>query len=820
MTLRNRAGRRLGITDPAPDLSWSDAGDAYQVQLSDSASFASFLADSGRVPGAPLWVPWPGPELTSRQRVHWRVRVETGGSWGDWQHDWVEAGLLSSSDWTAVLIASTSEKGAPRFARAVELPAAPVHARLHVTALGVHEVTLGGVPVSDEVLAPGWTAYESWLPVDTYDVTELLHEGVNELAAVVGNGWWRGRIVSQHRKEAYGPSRALLLQLEITYADGTTVVAATGDGAWTLTHLDLTDDLYDGTHERNRHERSGAQITHADSLHGELAARTGPPVRRTETLAARPLGEGLYDAGQNLVGWLRLHLRTSESCTVTVRHAEVLHEGTLATAPLRSAKATDTWELSAGEHVLEPRFTFHGFRYAHVDTSAEVLAVEAVVVGSDLPPAAEFACSDPRLEQLHSNTVWSMRGNFLSVPTDCPQRDERLGWTGDIAVFAPTAALLADTHAFLRDWLRSLRAEQRPDGQVPVVVPDVLPPGGFAGLVGFAGWSDAAVLVPWWVAQRSGDLGVLRESLDSMRGWVDWVHGQCENGLWLREKQLGDWLDPAAPPENPWMASTDSGFVANALFVHSTRLLAASLELLGEDASGYGALAEGTAARAWARWGHHAVTTQTGCALALRYGLVPDTERVSVGAQLARLVEENGGRIGTGFLGTPEVLFALSDAGHVDAAYQLLLCTECPSWLYAVEHGATTIWERWDALRPDGTLNLGTGGDGGGGMLSFNHYAYGAVCTWLHEVAAGLTVRTLPEPVIRVAPMPGGGLTHARSEQSTPRGAAEVAWEISDGCLHVECLVPRGFRAVLAPPNGPTIPLPVGRSHHVLDLWS
>lgn len=809
--LRTTAGRELGTDLATPALSWTAAGArelvGYRVQLAHDDSFESLVADSGEQRGAPAWLPWPGPPLSSRERVHWRVQVLTDGGWTDWARSVVEAGLLRPDDWTAVPLGVSPDAGAlgpapsPRLSTSFVLPARPVRARLYVTALGVVDPTVNGRPASPDVLAPGWSSYGTRLAYDTYDVTALLREGDNELAALLGDGWYRGSLVWGDRRHRchYGDRVALLAQLEAVLPDGRTVVVATRPEGWTATTSEVrAADLYDGCDLdlTAAPEALRPEVLDVD-LRPRLHVRQGPPVRRTAVLPMTQVGE-VHDAGQNLAGWVRLRVRAAEGQTVTVRHAEALLDGRLLTTPLRTARATDTYVLTAGEHLLEPRFTFHGFRYAEITTDAEVLEVEAVAVHSDLSPTASFGCSDPRLDQLHSNVVWGQRGNFLSVPTDCPQRDERLGWTGDAQVFAATAAILHDSRGFFVDWLGDLRADQHADGQVPVVVPDVLT----TEEAGIAGWGDAAVVVPWQVAVRYGDLQVLRDSLGSMRAWVDWVVGDCTDGLWLSEKQLGDWLDPDAPEDQPWAAKADRKLVANAVLARSARMLAEAMTWCGEDGARYTALADDVARRAWERWGEEALTSQTGCALALRSGLVPEHQRAEVGAALAALVGDNQGRIATGFLGTPEVLYALSDTGRLDAAYRLLLCDACPSWLYQVDQGATTMWERWDAIRPDGSVNLGLRGEGDPGMLSFNHYAYGAVAAWMHEVLAGLTVRELPEPALAVAPHPGGGLTHARSRQDTPRGRAEVAWVLEDGVLRVTATVPPGYAGRLRVPEG------------------
>jgi alpha-L-rhamnosidase len=810
VNLRTTAGRSLGIGDRSPALGWATEGardaQAQRVQLAHDAAFTDLIADTGGQPPVGPWTPWPAPPLASRERVHWRVQVLTEQGWTDWATSVVEAGL-DPQDWVALPIAWAEDPGAgapgpsPRFATTFDLAGSVTSARLYLTALGVVDAELNGSPVSEDVCAPGWSSYGSRLAYDTYDVTALLRQGSNELAALVGDGWYRGSLVwepARHRCH-YGDRVALMAQLEIQLGDGSRLTIASGPSGWTVTDSEVrSSDIYDGCAiDLTRTPTTGTIEVLDVDLRERLVVRQGPPVRRTEVLQSKDSWNGVHDFGQNLAGWVRLTVRATEGQTLTLRHAEVLDGKELLTAPLRSAKATDSWVLSEGEHLLEPRFTFHGFRYVEITTDAEVLHVEAVAVHSDLVRTATFACSDSRIEQLHSNVVWGQRGNFLSVPTDCPQRDERLGWTGDAQVFAPTASLLHECRGFFADWLADLRVEQLADGRVPVVVPDVLGPEASA----IAGWSDAAVVVPWVVAERSGDLGHLEESLPSMQAWVDWVDGQRQEGLWLAPIQLGDWLDPDAPDNDPWASKADRNLVANAVYVRSARLLAQAMEVCGEDGATYEKLSNDVAEKAWERWGSEARTSQTGCALSLRSGLVPEAERPAVAQALADLVVANDGRIGTGFLGTPEVLFALSDAGHLDEAYQLLMCDECPSWLYQVDRGATSMWERWDAVRPDGSVNLGQKDEADPGMLSFNHYAYGAVAAWLHEVVAGLAVRELPTPSLTVAPRPGGGLTSARCTLATPRGGAEVRWELGDE-LVVTAEIPPGYEARFDPPPG------------------
>jgi alpha-L-rhamnosidase len=488
----------------------------------------------------------------------------------------------------------------------------------------------------------------------------------------------------------------------------------------------------------------------------------------------------------------------------------VLEHGELGTRPLRSAQATDRFILSGGEDTFEPTLTFHGFRYLEVDGWPGELtpdSLAAVVVHSDLRRTGYFECSDELLNRLHRNVVWGTRGNFVDVPTDCPQRDERLGWTGDLAVFAPTAAYLFDVKDFLRDWLADLAAEQRAaGGRVPFVVPDVLKyvemPAEFPTPESAAIWSDAAVWVPWALWRAHGDPAVLAESYESMAAHVRRVESLVsDTGLWDRGFQFGDWLDPTAPPDQPWKAKADNGVVATACLYRSARMVAEAGAILGRtaDASHFRGLAD----RTRVAFGEHYVSgdgrihsdAPTVYALAICFDLLDADVRQRAGDRLAQLVAEAGHRITTGFAGTPYVCDALTCTGHLDDAYRLLLQRECPSWLYPVTMGATTIWERWDSMLPDGTINSGE-------MTSFNHYALGAIADWMHRVIGGIAAAEPGYRKVRVAPRPGGGLTWARTSLDTPHGRVAVQWRLRpDGEIDVDVTVPDGVTAEIDLPG-------------------
>jgi alpha-L-rhamnosidase len=504
---------------------------------------------------------------------------------------------------------------------------------------------------------------------------------------------------------------------------------------------------------------------------------------------------------------------------VTVRHAEVLEDGELGTRPLRTAAQTDVVVLGElGPRTWEPRFTFHGFRYAEVTGWPGELAtadLEAVVVHTDLRPTGTFSCSDPDVTKLHENVVWGMRGNFVDVPTDCPQRDERLGWTGDLEAFIPTASFLYDTAGMLRSWLADLAAEQLVDlgGIPPLYVPwiPLLP----FPVQAEAGWGDAAVVVPWTLYQRHGDAQLLADQWASMTAWMDAFAGAAGKELDFAGVpfMLGDWLDPAAPPDQPGAARTPWPLVATAYLARSARIMAQAAEVLGRDGSEYAALAERVAERFRAEYvtttGRVAYPAQTAYALALECGLLLPEQRAHAGELLAAQVAADGWHIATGFLGTPFVTDALVDAGEVASAYELLLQREHPSWLYPVTMGATTVWERWDSMLPDGSINPGE-------MTSFNHYAYGAVADWLHRTVAGLAPAAPGYRRLRVAPRPGPGITSASATHETPYGPAAVSWTLDGTAFALDALVPPNCTAEVALPDG-SMPVEVGSGRHTFE---
>ncbi|GGE92365.1 glycoside hydrolase family 78 protein [Mycetocola zhadangensis] len=825
----------LGIGIASPRLSWQTTAEpgwtqaAYELEVERAGT----ITTTGRIEsGEQILVPWPTEPLISRERATLRVRVfGVDGSASAWSDpSTVEAGLLNASDWTARPVSAawdedTDSDRRPSTVRSEFSITAPVaRARLYVSAHGLQETEINGTRVGDDILSPGWTVYGSRLRYYTHDVTDLLLEGANAIGAFLSDGWYRGRIgFNGGARNLYGDDLSLIAQLEIEFTDGTRQTVAT-DASWQASFGPiLFSGLYDGESYDATQEQPGwsspnfqgtgwTPVVVGERDPATLVAPEGPPVRCTEELLPTSVertadGRYLLDFGQNLVGRLSIRVNGPSGTTVTLRHAEVMQDGELYTRPLRQAAATDTFVLSGdGPPEWEPRFTLHGFRYAEVSgwpgdlTTGDVIAK---VYHSDMERTGWFETSNPLVNRLHDNVLWSMRGNFVDIPTDCPQRDERLGWTGDLQVFAPTASFLYDVTGMLGSWLKDVAVEQLDDGTVPWYVPVV--PGGnhWTPIQPGAVWGDVAVLTPWTLFERFGDAQILETQYESAKAWVELIDRLAgPDHLWNEGFQLGDWLDPAAPPHDPADALTDRYLVATAYFAHSTRRLADTARILGRetDADRFGKLADGIRQSFIGAYlepsGRMTSDAQTAYALAISFGLLPDDERATAAKRrLAELVTEAGNRIATGFAGTPAISDALTIGGALETAYALLLERECPSWLYTVLQGGTTIWERWDSLLPDGTVNAGE-------MTSFNHYALGAVADWMHRVVGGLAAAEPGYRRARIQPRPGGDLTSASATHLTPYGELSSSWSIVDGVFVLDVTVPTGTSAVVILPDG------------------
>ena len=829
----------LGIDVVQPRLSWRIASArrntmqaAYQIQVAGSetslAGRANLLWDSGKViSDTSVFVEYRGPAAVSRTRYYWRVRVwDTNGSASPWSAAafW-ETGLLQPADWTAQWIgppptaADSLPSPSPLLRRAFRVPEPVRSARLYVTSLGLYEVYLNGQRVGNELFTPGWTSYRRRLQYQTYDVTQLVRPGANVVGAMLGDGWYRGQLGFFGQRNLYGRRLGLRAQLEIRYESGRAERIVSDTGWKTTTGPVLTSDIYGGETYDARRELSGwasapfddhgwVPIALVDPPPAALVASLSPPVRRVRELRPvsirrAPSGEMLFDLGQNFTGWARLNVSGSPGTTVTLRFGEVLDRaGNLYTANLRAAAQTDRYTLSGkSREVYEPHFTFHGFRYVAVQglpAPADSTTITGIAVSSDLAQTGSFVTSDSLLNQLQRNIVWGQRSNFLDVPTDCPQRDERLGWTGDAQVFARTAAFNMDVNGFFAKWLGDVAADQDASGSVPWVIPNPLG-GDSVRFAGTAGWSDVAVIIPWTMYLTYGDRRLLERQYPSMRAWVDYARRRAGPDLiWRPGWQFGDWLalhsdDPSYPG-----ATTGTDLIATAFLAHSTDLVARTASVLGrtEEASTYRARFQ-TIRDAFRRefvssTGRVGENTQTAYALAIAFDLLPDSLVSTAAERLARDVVSRGHHLTTGFLGTPYLLHVLNATGHLGDAFALLTQRTYPSWLYPITRGATTMWERWDGIRPDSSFE-------DPGMNSFNHYAFGAVGDWMYQNIGGIDV----DPAApgyrhsRIAPRPGAGLTSASASLETAYGTLQSAWRLDGERFTLDVTVPANTTAAV-----------------------
>ncbi|MDY7557634.1 alpha-L-rhamnosidase [Cryobacterium sp. 10C3] len=872
-------GRPRFLATGSPALSWqveTDAPGWLQESYELETRVGSRVLSARVASGESRHRAWPADPLPAYSSGEVRVRVTGADGLTSDFSPWlsVETGPLGAADWVGSFIAAgpaggaataaghasdaaestgpataadldSADRGTVRFRTDFESRDGLIRATLSATAHGVYEAVLNGRIVGDEVLTPGWTSCADRLACQTFDVTDLVHAGgPNVVGATVADGWYGERFgFDGNFAQSYPGPKALALQLRLEYADGRIDTVAT-DTSWTAT----TDGpvtsagIYRGENYDARAEDDALAVPGTSFPHplavivlpedaadpARVFPSFAPPVRRIETRAAGRIftsrsGATLVDFGQNLVGWLSITVDAPAGHTITLRHAEVLEHGELGVRPLRFARAKDRFTGNGGgPRTWSPRFTFHGFRYAEITnwpgTSVPKLEdIHAVVVHNDLERTGHLETSNPQLNQLHENVVWGMRGNFLSLPTDCPQRDERLGWTGDIQVFAPTASYLYDVSGFLGSWLRDVAAEQeRAGGVVPFVVPNPLPMPPMPA----AAWGDAATLVPDALFERFGSARDLAAQYPSMRAWVDTVDRLAgANHLWTGGFQFGDWLDPSAPPENPAAAKTDPDIVATAYFFRSTVRLAAAAVELGhtEDAARYARLGTDIRTAFLAEYvtpaGRMMSDAHTAYALAIAFDLVTEPAAVRLaGARLAELVRSHGYRIGTGFVGTPLICDALCRAGQSEVAYRLLLEEGCPSWLYPISMGATTIWERWDSMLPDGSINPGE-------MTSFNHYALGAVADWMHRTIGGIAPAEPGYRVVQIAPVLGGGLTRCFARLDTGYGPVRVNWTLDGGTFSLCVTIPPNTTArVLLPGAAETIEIGSGRHAWVTDV--
>ena len=748
-------------------------------------------------------------------------------------------------DWRADWISPTATDGRPGFRpvyllRGEVVVDAPVRrAKLHATAHGLYELELDGERVTTDELTPGFTEYELRLQVQTYDVTSSLTPGPHRLGAYLADGWYRGQVGITRATDQWGTVTAFLAQLELEHEDGTTTVLGTdATWQWSTTHI-LAADLIEGQREDRRLAgvHDWQPVATSDRGFDTLVTSPAPPVRAVEELrpvtvtAVRP-GVHVVDLGQNINGRVRLTSLGPAGTEITLTHGEALGpDGDVTMTHLQPAMPFLPEPLSAGQvdavvsagvvgDVFEPRFTTHGFRYVRVEGHPGPLTVDdvtGVVVHTDLEPRGSFTCDVEVLNRLHDAAVWSFRGNACDIPTDCPTR-ERAGWTGDWQLYVPTASYLYDVRGFSLKWLRDLAVTQWPDGNLGNMAPmPVAEKTGFLEKMnGSAGWGDAIALVPWELFAEYGDVETLEEIWPAVVRWLDRVERMAsgerhpdrvskhpepephELYLWDTGFHWGEWLEPGGEPQDfPAFVAADKSDVATAFYAWTASHAARIAMVLRREAEAqkYVALSLG-ALDAWRTEfvepdGRITPHTQANLVRALAFDLLPDEHRQRVADDLAVLVRKAGTHLGTGFLSTPDLLPVLADHGHLDLAYELLLQDAEPSWLTMIERGATTVWERWDGVRADGSVHE-----------SLNHYSKGAVISFLHRYVAGLRRLEPTWTRFRVQPLPGGGITRAQTQHVSPHGRIAVAWQIVGGTFTLDVVVPPGTVAEVVMPDG------------------
>ena len=824
----------MGVDAVQPRLSWKINSNthntlqtAYDIRVATDSSFTpgSIQWETGKLGSdSSILQVYRGPVLRSGQRYYWQVKV-----WDNHQRssDWSkpafwEMGLLRKSDWVADWIEPSQDT-------AREIPALMVRkefgipkkikaARVYVTSHGLYQLFINGEKVGKDQLTPGWTSYDKRLQYQVYDVTDRLNNGINAIGAMLGDGWYRGSLAWGNNWGIWGKKLGLLCQLEIFYTDGTKQIISS-DPSWKSTSSGpvTLDGIYAGESYDARKEMPGwdepgfddhlwKNVSRADYPRSNLIGMETVPVQEIQEIRPvkifrTPKGNLIVDLGQNMVGWVRLKVRGPAGTTVILRHAEVMDKsGEFYTANLRAAAATIRYTLKGeGEEVYEPHFTFMGFRYVEVQHYPGTLTpddITGIVVHSNMQPTGDFVCSDSLVNRLQHNIQWGQKGNFLDVPTDCPQRDERLGWTGDAQAFCRTAGFNMDVSAFFTKWMKDIAADQDADGAVPFVIPDVLRYHATS-----AGWGDVATIAPWTMYQLYGDKRILQTQYPSMKAYVDYIIKKAgDRYLWKGGSIFGDWLFYKSDRQTESDGYTDPDMIATMFYAYSARLLSRAAGVLGNvaDEKYYENIFEKVKEAFQKNYvtpeGRIASDSQTAYVLALKFDLLPvELDQKAVGYLVADIKSRHN-HLSTGFLGTPYLCYVLSKYGQTGVAYDLLLQQTYPSWLYPVKMGATTIWERWDGEKPDSTFE-------DPGMNSFNHYAYGAIGDWMYRVVAGIEAASPGYKKILIQPHPDPRLQFARAVFQSSYGEIVSGWERKSGRMVITVTIPANTTATVILPE-------------------
>lgn len=807
----------MGISSvDAPVLSWivSSQSDnalqsAYEVTVTSKGrkvwSSGKVISDNSTA------VKYEG-ELKADSRYDWTVRVwDNHGNVSKRKGAFWQTGI-TPKDWSAKWIGVANQQPTPIYLRGEGVLNKKIRrATAYISAHGIYEAFINGVRVGDKQLTPGWTSYNKHIQYQAFDVTTLLRSGKNAVAAVVTPGWYSGGMNYGRVEKRFYYTRdvALLLQINVEYTDGSKATIVKSDDSWKIAGVEAKAEgitfanIYDGqTIDARLRDNSWktaavkgecwkAVQTLNFGTENVIETLNEPVIKNTPIKAVKyivtPKGEKVIDFGQNIVGWERVQLKGKSGDVVKISHAEVLDKhGNFYTVNLRRAKATSTYILSGGEDVFEPNHTFYGFRYIRVEGvegDLNLADYEAIPVWSGFDNVGSFECSNPIINQLQSNIWWGFHDNFVDVPTDCPQRDERLGWTGDAQVFFRTASFLGRVDTFFRKWLADLAVDQHADGGVPKVIPDTFPNSN--GRVGAVGWADAATIIPWLHYQAYGNISVLEAQYDSMKAWVDYQVAHSTNWLWNDDfnNHYGDWLFWTKNNDRDGQAAVTNKFLlCQCFFVGSADIMYNTAKLLGksEDAAYYGDVAAKARKAFMDEYvspnGLVSSDTQTAYVLALHFNILPENLRAQAVERLAKNIARYKNHITTGFLGTPHICNVLTDNGRSDVAYKLLLQDTCPSWIYPVKMGATTIWERWDSMLKDGTIP-------NNGMNSFNHYSYGAIGDWLYRSAVGIRESAAGYKSITICPHTGGDFEYMKARTQTPYGDVAAGWTAQSNTL-------------------------------------
>lgn len=827
----DRIANPLGFAIEQPSFSWivEDTPDtvqtAAQVLVSRDASFEQIIFDSGKVAGPEIdsLAYRPPVALEPRTRYFWKVRVWGESESAESDTAWFETAKMDEA-WQAEWITPDWDDNSihPILYREFDLPSRAVAARAYICGLGLYHLELNGQKIGDEHFTPYCNAYDQWIQYQTFDITDQLALGSNLISVMLGNGWYKGRYGADRGVVGfYGDRFALICELRITLDDGTEMVIGT-DSAWNAQPSPVVaSDIFDGETYDARIGKvvpapgSAASVKPIAIDMALLEARRSLPVEIIEEIKPvavlhTPAGETVLDMGQNMTGWVRFRTSAPAATRIHLQFGEVLQEGNFFRDNLRTAKAEYTYIAAGTDAVVEPYFTFFGFRYVKVSGWVGELNPDdftGCVVYSKMDTIGEIETANGKVNQLIANALWSQKGNFLDIPTDCPQRDERLGWTGDLQVFSGTACFNMDAAAFLSKYAYDLAKEQaKTGGMVPHIVPMVnLEKGGSTA------WADVATILPWTLYQFYGDIDILNQQFESMRAWVDYIKriDDASGGkrLWTEGVHFGDWLSLDAPIHpDPRRGGTPHDFIASAFYCYSARLVAKAAHLLGktEQAEAYERLSNEVKVAIQQEYftptGRLAISTQTAFVLTLFMDLAPKAHRERVQRDFIAMLQKDDVHLKTGFVGTPYLCRVLSNIGANDLAYRLLLNEDYPSWLYAVNLGATTIWERWNSINPDGSLSST-------GMNSLNHYAYGSIVEWMYRDMCGLNPSAGEDGVTgfrhaEIAPKPDKSLQWARARYRSAAGLYESGWRLDDaGQLTISVAIPFNASATVVLPD-------------------